>query len=184
MTDLEASNPNNAVTYINGETAYENNIIKVGIAGTEINPVLYRMGAHLLGEAEDYILQCVDYVEDYKMVLILNAAFNFVEYQTPENLETLSEALALYSFFKDLDFLWQHKILQSTESDGVVSKVNQIYPNYNGQYYANFASHMEQKSHENVISNLRTALQRFGVEPPPLTATMSGPSYLNNLMIL
>ncbi len=181
LKPIEASNPNNAVTYINSGTAYENNIIKVGIAGTEINPVLYRMGAHLLGEAEDYILQCVNYVEDYKMLLILNAAINYTEYQTTENFETLSEAIALYSFFKDLDFLWQNKILQSTQSDGVVSKNSQIYPNYNGQYYANFASHMEQKSHSNIVSNLRLALEQFGVEPPPLYASMSGPTYLSNL---
>lgn len=180
MTDLEAGNPINAVSYINNGTTYENNIQKIGIAATEINPVLYRMGAHLLGEAEDYILQCVDYVENYKMVLILNAAFNVVEDPTQEELEILYEAIAQYSFFKDLDYMWQNKILQSTESDGVVAKNNQIYPNYNGQYYANFASHMEQKSHENILSNLSTALEQFGVEPPALSASISGPSSLSS----
>lgn len=180
MTDLEASNPSNAVSFINTGTSYENNITKVGIAGTEIDPVLYRMAAHIpaVGFTEDYILQCVDYIEDYKMLLVLYAAFNFVEDPDAQKLETLCREIALYSFFKDLNELWKTKILQATESDGVVSISSQIYPNYNRQYYADYSSHMEQKDHENIISRLREGFIAFGVQPPLLSISISGPTQL------
>lgn len=171
-TDLEVGSE--AVTYTNTGTSYENNIIKVGIAGTEIDPVLYRMGAHVIGATEESVLDVVDYIHGFKILQMINAFINYAENQTPYNLENLSHHLASYSFFKDINKNWKELILQASQSDGVVSKSSQEYPNANSQYYVNYASHLEQPYNINVLDALEDALTFYGhKEVQPIISSLT-----------
>ncbi len=155
--DLRDDSP--AVTWINGDAAYEQNIIKVGIAGTEINPVIWRMVSHYFPNvSEDEALQWEQDVTSLKWSYIFSALVWFVEHQTPENLNLLAANVATYVYFKNIDWIWKNKILETQESDGVVSKTSQIYPNYNRQLFATEVSHEEQKYSGRVGDHLRNAL--------------------------
>lgn len=154
--DLEVGSE--AVTYTNSDTGFENNIIKVGIASTELEPVLYRMGAHVIGATEESVIDVVGFINGYKIIQMINAFIIYAENQTPANFANLSHHLASYSFFKDLNKNWKELILQSNQSDGVVSKSSQEYPNANSQFYVNDGSHLELPYNTDVLVALRTAL--------------------------
>lgn len=160
LHDLEVGSP--AVNYINEDVSYEQNLIKVGIAGTEINPVSYRLVAPFLGLTENEVLLFEQDVTSQKWFYLIWAMIDFVESQTPENLSTLAANVATYVYFKHIDWIWRTYVLESQESDGIVSKTSQIYPNYNRQFFATLVSHEEQK-YSNVVGNyLSEGLTYYG----------------------
>lgn len=173
--DLREGSP--AVTWINGDAAYEQNTIKVGIAGTEIDPVVWRMVSHYdlpyFGRVgENAILQWEQDVTSLKWYYMFNALITFVEHQTSENLSILAANVGTYVYFKSADNIWKTNILESQESDGVVSRASQIYPNYNRQFFANEVSHEEDKYSTVVGAHLRNALTFYG------HSTLPGPTNL------
>jgi len=170
VQDLEEGS--GAVNYINGSTEYESNIIKVGIAGTEIDPVLYRMLAPYLGASEESMLLAADHVIQVKQLLLFNAIINYVEQPSPATLENMIANVATLSVFLSLNEVYKSLILESDVSDGIVSQSNQIYPNYDLQYFVTGISHEEEKYSEEVADRLTRALTQFG------NVTVSAPSSL------
>src|SRR5690606_10119669 len=145
------------VNYINpsGGNNYENNVIKVGIDGTEIDPKIYRLTAGWLGIEEQPLLDLVNTVETWKFVNMLNALVEYIETngQSPP-FQDLIGHIATFAYVMELDWLWQNVVVESTDSDGLVKRSSQHYQNSVAQYHADFVSHMEGRDHPNVLTAL------------------------------
>lgn len=171
LTDLEMGSP--ADIYINHpNTNYENNVIKVGIAGVEDYPQLYRLASSTFGFTEEQMLDIENYIKAYKLIFLIFDFINFVEQPTPTNLAYLEESLGMYSIFDKLAKTYNKLVSdsESGDSDGIVQKNSQIYPNFNRQYYSNGANHIEELDHIEVLARLRQALNFYGFGPqlPPI----------------
>ncbi len=173
----------NADLYINHpNTNYENNVIKVGIAATEDYPQVYRAAASLFGISENQMLNTVDDVKAWKYMVLISDFINYAENPTPQNLSYLEESLGTLSIFLEFPKTWNLLITGNTngESDGVVQKSSQIYPNYNRQFYANHTNHGEELNHAEVLYRLREGLNFYGITIPSLHVTINGPTSAQN----
>ena len=170
-----------AEQYVNPQNGnyYENGIGKVSIVCTENYPQLYRMGAAAIGISENESLNIVDGVQAYLTLVIFNAAINYAENQTPQNFEAFEASLANYSFFKELPDIYNN-FIGGSGNDGIVSKETQFYPNYNHNYFATGANHLEELNHINVQDQLRNALLIENFQPKPLTASIFGDTYITS----
>lgn len=175
LNDLKTNS--SAVQYINPTWGnyYENNLLKVAIVGMEIDPVVWRLTAGFMGEQESTVIQLVETVNNWKFANMVNALLGFLENQV--SLSTLAGYIASYVFVLNIDWIWQNKIVESTESDGIVSRNNQIYPNATRLYFPQEVSHMEGRNHQNVILSLADAFEDFA-PIPSLSVNISGPTIL------
>ncbi len=128
-----------AVNYINyPNTNYENSVAKVGITGIEDYPQVYRTAAHSVGWSENQMLNTVDYVIGFKILVLINDFIRYAEYPTSQNLSLLSESLGTLSIVLEFPKAWNVLVTGDVygESDGVVQRLSQNYPNHNLQLYA------------------------------------------------
>jgi hypothetical protein len=178
LNDLKTTST--AVSTINpsGPNYYESNITKVGIVGTEIDPVIWRLMAGSFEIDENTVLDLVDYINQIRFAYLVDALLAWWSEQWP--LEYVYPYVATWIYFMVLDDLWQTYAVCDNNSDGLVPKTMQEYPEAAGLYYAVEASHMEQKDHEYIETALRTAIHDNGPIPPvdPLSVYISGPSAL------
>lgn len=158
-----------AVNYINppGGANYENNIIKVGIVGTEIDPVVWRLMAGWLEIEEQTVLDLAANVEQWRFVSMINAMFGYF-FGNTTSFEEMVSFIVAYVYVINIDWLWQNVVVESTVSDGLVKKTSQEYPNPTALFYANFVSHMEGRDHDNIITGLAQAFDDYA--PPMPTA--------------
>lgn len=182
LDDLEMGS--SADLYINQpNTIYESNIAKVGIAGVEDYPEVYRIAASGFGISENEMLDVVDWVVYYKLAILIADFINYAENPLPQNLVYLEESLGTLSLVLEFPKTWNLLVTGSTsgQSDGLVQKTSQIYPNYNFQYYANGANHIEEKSHSQVLRYIREAMDYYDLgAPPELSVSISGPTSLQS----
>ncbi len=178
LSDLEVNSL--AINYINpsGRPYYENNLIRVGIVGTEIDPVIYRLAAGWLDVSEQTILDLEETVATWKFVNVVNSLIAHFEYGYPP-LTTVSGFIVSYVYFININWLWKNIVLESNDSDGLVKRSSQEYPSATALYYAQFVSHMEGRNHNNVITSLTDAFNNFAPSLPPLSVNITGPAHLN-----
>lgn len=155
-----------AVNYINppGGANYENNMIKVGIVGTEIDPVVWRLMVGWSEIEEQTVLDLAAAVEQWRFVSMINAMFGYF-FGNTTSFEDMVSFIVAYVYVINIDWLWQNVVVESTVSDGLVKKTSQEYPNPTALYYANFVSHMEGRDHDNIINGLA---QAFNDHAPPI----------------
>ncbi len=156
-----------AIANINQQTNYENNTIKVGIAATEQDPILFRMLAHSdpIDISENLMLDYLEIIEYTKLARIAWALYYYFDDPTIYNFIWLARNVSAYAIFVNIDERWNNSVVEATQSDGLVSKFSQQYPNANSLYFPDDASHMEQLDNNQVVDALRSALNQYGNGP-------------------
>ena len=166
-----------AIANINQQTNYENNTIKVGIAATEQDPILFRMLAHSdpIDISENLMLDYLEIIEYTKIARIALALYYYFDDPTIYNFIWLARNVSAYAIFINIDERWDNSVVEAAQSDGLVSKFSQQYPNANSLFYPNNASHMEQLDNDQVVDALRSALNQYGNGPlvAPIVASIT-----------
>jgi hypothetical protein len=178
LADLAEDSP--ADIYINHSgTAYENDIAKVGITGTEDFPEVYRLGSSFFsGISEDDMLGYVEDVKDFKALLIIMDLLNYIdEPNNPEYIENLEQSTSAYAIICQFPYAWNALATYNFNghSDGLVKKENQNYPNHDHQFYAYHCNHGEELSNNDVKEKLKMGLNiyNFPSQTPPVIDHLS-----------
>ncbi|MCO6447225.1 MAG: T9SS type A sorting domain-containing protein [Ignavibacterium album] len=115
--------------------------------------------------SENLMLDYLEIIEYTKLARIAWALYYYFDDPTIYNFIWLARNVSAYAIFVNIDERWNNSVVEATQSDGLVSKFSQQYPNANSLYFPDDASHMEQLDNNQVVDALRSALNQYGNGP-------------------